>query len=120
MPFNAINKASVQSLNHAQFPFAAIYSVLRLQLENECFSENCYPEVVRSVGNPSAKTQLKQAMHVSAANWHGIGIIFGLRARNALRGTRYQLQKDTTFICALAYKAPLRIKLVDQVRNART
>jgi len=87
MPFNAINKASVQSLNHAQFPFAAIYSAMRQQLGNECFPENCYPEVVRSVGNPSAKTQLKQAIHISAANWRGIGIIIGVRARNALRGT---------------------------------
>lgn len=54
---------------------AAIYSVLRQQLEGECFLDNCYPEVVRPGGNATAQMQLKQAMHVSDANWRGIGII---------------------------------------------
>lgn len=54
---------------------AATYSVLRQQLEDECFLDNCYPEVVRSGGNPSAQAQLGQAMHVGDANWRGIGII---------------------------------------------
>ena len=54
---------------------AAMYSVLRQLLEGECFLDNCYPEVVRPGGNVTAQTQLKQAMHVSDANWRGIGII---------------------------------------------
>ena len=54
---------------------AAIYSVLRQLLEGECFLDNCYPEVVRPGGNATAQTQLKQAMHVTDANWRGIGII---------------------------------------------
>jgi hydrogenase expression/formation protein HypD len=54
---------------------AATYSVLRQRLEDECFLDNCYPEVVRSGGNPSAKVQLRQAMNVGDANWRGIGII---------------------------------------------
>ena len=54
---------------------AAIYSVLRQLLEGECFLDNCYPEVVRPGGNVTAQSQLKQAMHVSDANWRGIGII---------------------------------------------
>jgi hydrogenase expression/formation protein HypD len=54
---------------------AAIYSVLRQLLEGECFLDNCYPEVVRPGGNTTAQAQLKQAMHVTDANWRGIGII---------------------------------------------
>ena len=54
---------------------AAIYSVLRQRLEGECFLDNCYPEVVRPGGNPSAQAQLVQAMCVTDANWRGIGII---------------------------------------------
>jgi hydrogenase expression/formation protein HypD len=54
---------------------AAIYSVLRQLLEDECFLDNCYPEVVRPGGNRSAQAQLAQAMRVSDANWRGIGII---------------------------------------------
>ena len=34
---------------------AAIYSVLRQLLEDECFLDNCYPEVVRPGGNPRRK-----------------------------------------------------------------
>lgn len=54
---------------------AATYSVLRQLLEDECFLDNCYPEVVRSGGNATAQAQLRQAMHVSDANWRGIGTI---------------------------------------------
>jgi hydrogenase expression/formation protein HypD len=54
---------------------AAIYSVLRQLIEGECFLDNCYPEVVRPGGNPSAQAQIKQAMRVFDANWRGIGII---------------------------------------------
>ncbi len=66
---------------------AAIYSVLRQLLEDECFLDNCYPEVVRPGGNPSAQAQLVEAMRVTDANWRGIGIIpasgFALNAQFA-------------------------------------
>ncbi len=54
---------------------AAIYSVMRQLLENECFLDNCYPQLVRPGGNRLAQTQLYQAMHVIDAQWRGIGII---------------------------------------------
>lgn len=54
---------------------AAIYSVLRQVLEGEQFLDNCYPEVVRPGGNPSAQAQLRRAMHVTDGNWRGIGVI---------------------------------------------
>jgi len=71
---------------------AAIYSVLRQLLEGECFLDNCYPEVVRPGGNATAQAQLKQAMHVTDANWRGIGIIpasgFALNAQFASHDAR--------------------------------
>lgn len=73
---------------------AAIYSVLRQLLEDECFLDNCYPEVVRSGGNPSAQMQLKQAMQITDANWRGIGIIpasgFALATRFEAHDARKQ------------------------------
>jgi hydrogenase expression/formation protein HypD len=71
---------------------AAIYSVLRQLLEEECFLDNCYPEVVRPGGNTTAQAQLKQAMQVIDANWRGIGIIpasgFALNTQFAAHDTR--------------------------------
>ncbi len=54
---------------------AAIYSVLRQLLEKNRFLDNCYPEVAHPGGNPTAKKQLAQAMHVVDANWRGVGVI---------------------------------------------
>jgi hydrogenase expression/formation protein HypD len=54
---------------------AAFYSVLRQLIEGRPFLDNCYPELVRPGGNPSARRYLNQAMAVSDANWRGIGII---------------------------------------------
>ena len=54
---------------------AATYSVLRQWLDDRRFLDNCYPELVRPEGNPSAKQHLGQAMRVVDANWRGIGII---------------------------------------------
>jgi hydrogenase expression/formation protein HypD len=54
---------------------AATYSVGRQFLENRHFLDNCYPEVVRPEGNPSAKKHLSTALEVIDANWRGIGII---------------------------------------------
>ncbi len=54
---------------------AASYSVLRQLIEGRRFLDNCYAEVVRPGGNPSARAQLDQAMQVMDANWRGIGVI---------------------------------------------
>ncbi len=56
---------------------AATYSVLRQCLDDRRFLDNCYPELVRPGGNPSAIAHLRQAMRVIDANWRGIGIIPG-------------------------------------------
>jgi hydrogenase expression/formation protein HypD len=56
---------------------AATYSVLRQWHDGERFLDNCYPELVRPGGNPSAQEQLYLAMHVTDANWRGIGTIPG-------------------------------------------
>jgi hydrogenase expression/formation protein HypD len=54
---------------------AAFYSVLRQLIEGETFLDNCYPELVRPGGNPSARKYLETAIQVTDANWRGIGII---------------------------------------------
>jgi hydrogenase expression/formation protein HypD len=54
---------------------AATYSVLRQWLDGRLFLDNCYPELVRTGGNPSATAHLSKAMQVVDANWRGIGII---------------------------------------------
>ena len=54
---------------------AASYSVLRQLIEGQRFLDNCYSEVVRPGGNPSARAQVDQAMQVVDANWRGIGVI---------------------------------------------
>ena len=54
---------------------AALYSVLRQLVEGQCFLDNCYPEVVRPGGNPSARRQIEATMDVVDANWRGIGVI---------------------------------------------
>lgn len=54
---------------------AAIYSVLRQLHEGNYFLDNCYPEVVKSGGNSTARAQLQQVMDVADANWRGVGVI---------------------------------------------
>ena len=54
---------------------AATYSVIRQQIEQRPFLDNCYATVVRPGGNPEAKHQLEQVMSVGPANWRGIGEI---------------------------------------------
>jgi len=54
---------------------AALYSVLRQLVEQTCFLDNCYPEVVRPGGNRAAQRQLDATMDVVDANWRGIGVI---------------------------------------------
>ncbi len=54
---------------------AAFYSALRQLQDRRPFLDNCYPELVRPGGNPTAKAHLQQAMDVVDANWRGIGSI---------------------------------------------
>ena len=67
---------------------AAMYSVLRQKIEGKAFLDNCYPELVRAGGNPTAQVQLKKSMEVVDANWRGIGVIpqsgFALSEASAL------------------------------------
>jgi len=71
---------------------AATYSVLRQLLEGERFLDNCYPELVRPGGNPAAQAQIAQALHITDANWRGIGVIpasgFALNPRFARHDAR--------------------------------
>jgi len=54
---------------------AAMYSVLRQLADKRYFLDNCYPDLVREGGNPSARKQLNNAFDVRDANWRGVGII---------------------------------------------
>ncbi len=54
---------------------AAMYSVLRQLIDDHYFLDNCYPELVREGGNPSARRQLGTAFDVQDANWRGVGTI---------------------------------------------
>lgn len=54
---------------------AAFYSVLRQLLEGRAFLDNCYPELVRPGGNPTARAHLAQTLEVGDAPWRGIGTI---------------------------------------------
>ena len=56
---------------------AAMYSVLRQVIEKRPFLDNCYPQLVRSGGNPTALKTLDEVMDVVDANWRGIGVIPG-------------------------------------------
>ncbi len=54
---------------------AAFYSVLRQNLEGNAFLDNCYRQVVRPDGNPTARRLMGQVLDVVDANWRGIGVI---------------------------------------------
>jgi len=54
---------------------AALYSVLRQQLEGQTFLDNCYPSVVPAGGNPTAKKIMEQVLQIDDAIWRGIGVI---------------------------------------------
>ena len=56
---------------------AAFYSVLRQVIEQRPFLDNCYPQVARPGGNPTARAVLDRVMDVTDANWRGIGVIPG-------------------------------------------
>ena len=71
---------------------SGIYSTLRQLVEERRFLDNCYPEVVRAGGNPTARRHLQQAMAVVDAPWRGVGSIaasgFALRPAYADRDAR--------------------------------
>lgn len=74
---------------------AAIYSVLRQLHEGKYFLDNCYPEVVKSGGNPTARAQLQQVMDVVDANWRGVGVIG--KSGYALKPALHQHNARETF-----------------------
>jgi hydrogenase expression/formation protein HypD len=61
----------------AESLLAGTYSVLRQLIEGRCFLDNCYPELVRPGGNPTARRHMGEVMRVVDANWRGIGTIPG-------------------------------------------
>lgn len=71
---------------------AAMYSVLRQIVEQKPFLDNCYPELVRPAGNPTAMRHLAQALDVVDANWRGVGIIpasgYGMKQEFAKHNAR--------------------------------
>ncbi|WP_404361273.1 hydrogenase formation protein HypD [Methylotuvimicrobium sp. KM1] len=54
---------------------AAIYSVLRQKLEGRIFLDNCYEQVVKPHGNPTARRLIESTLTIVDAPWRGIGII---------------------------------------------
>jgi len=54
---------------------AALYSVLRQHLQGKAFLDNCYRNVAKPGGNPTARRLIGQTLDVVDANWRGIGII---------------------------------------------
>jgi hydrogenase expression/formation protein HypD len=59
----------------AESLLAGMYSVLRQKLEGRLFLDNCYGEVARPKGNPTARAHLENVMDVVPAKWRGIGEI---------------------------------------------
>lgn len=59
----------------AESLLAAFYSILRQQLEGRAFLDNCYGEVARPGGNPTAQRLLDEVCDVVDAPWRGIGVI---------------------------------------------
>ena len=79
---------------------AALYSVLRQHLEGKVFLDNCYQNVAKPGGNPTARRLIDETLDIVDANWRGIGIIplsgFALKPEldrcDAVR--RFQLDAD--------------------------
>jgi hydrogenase expression/formation protein HypD len=73
---------------------AAMYSVLRQVIEKRPFLDNCYPQLVRPGGNPTARATLEQVLDVVDANWRGIGVIprsgYALKAELAALDARHR------------------------------
>ncbi|RLA03102.1 MAG: hydrogenase formation protein HypD [Gammaproteobacteria bacterium] len=54
---------------------AAMYSVLRQHLDGKPLLNNCYTQVARPGGNPTAQLVLAETLDVVDATWRGIGTI---------------------------------------------
>ncbi|MDR3473499.1 MAG: hydrogenase formation protein HypD [Devosia sp.] len=54
---------------------AALYSVLRQHLEGRAFLDNCYANVAKPGGNPTARKLLTETLDVVDSAWRGIGTI---------------------------------------------
>ena len=81
---------------------AALYSVLRQHLEGRAFLDNCYPNVARPGGNPTARRLIDETFDIVDANWRGIGAIprsgFALKPElaNLDAYRRFDLSADET------------------------
>ena len=60
---------------------AALYSVLRQHLEGKVFLDNCYQNVAKPGGNPTARRLIDETLDIVDANWRGIEIIPAFRIR---------------------------------------
>ena len=52
-----------------------LHSVLRQHLEGRAFLDNCYANVAKPGGNPTAQRLIADCFDVVDANWRGIGVI---------------------------------------------
>ncbi len=79
---------------------AALHSVLRQHRAGAAFLDNCYGEVARREGNPTARALLARIFEVVDAHWRGIGVIprsgFALRPEFAHldAARRFDLNRD--------------------------
>ncbi len=73
--------------------------MLRQRLEGHAFLDNCYPNVAKPGGNPTARRLLDETLEVVDANWRGIGMIpqsgFAIRPR-ACRPRRGEALRTST------------------------
>ncbi len=53
----------------------ALYSLLRQHREGHAFLDNCYGDVAKPGGNPTAQRLMRDCFDVVDANWRGIGVI---------------------------------------------
>ena len=77
---------------------AAFYSVLRQHVDERVFLDNCYGQVAKEGGNPTARSVLDQVLEVTDATWRGIGVIpasgFNLRSEYAKHDARLRFDID--------------------------
>jgi hydrogenase expression/formation protein HypD len=84
----------------AESLLAAFYSTLRQLIEGKRFLDNCYPELIKPGGNPTARRHLAQVMDVTDANWRGVGVIpnsgFALKPALSAHNAREQFPSYDT------------------------
>lgn len=77
---------------------AAFYSVLRQVTDGRKFLDNCYANVAKEGGNPTARAVIDQVLEVTDATWRGIGVIpasgFSLRSAFAKHDARIRFGID--------------------------